>query len=147
VEFYHDCQEEVYPRHTGPKDPEEDTGRANAETACPSPGEKVQRAGDLTIGTVVVDPHHAIAEPETRIRGVSGRRGRTAPTVAGLELLHHVLFDAGGGQRLRRAGVPTFALGGRAGVVAIAPMAARDLGRRHGAAARPAIEQASQQGL
>src|SRR5262249_3130126 len=44
-----------------------------------------------------------------------------------------------------RAASPSLALGGGAGVIAITPIAAANLGRGHGAAARPAKEQALQQ--
>src|SRR5262245_39443507 len=54
------------------------------------------------------------------------------------ELLEDVAFDGPGGQRLRRTSVPSLALGGGAGVIAITPIATANLGRRHGAAARPA---------
>src|SRR6516225_402969 len=63
------------------------------------------------------------------------------------ELFEDVPFDGPGGQRLRQTGVPTLALGGGAGVIAVSPIAAANLGRRHGRAARPAKEQALQQCL
>src|SRR5262245_63863153 len=63
------------------------------------------------------------------------------------DLLQDVAFDECGGQRLRRTGVPPLALGGGAGVITVSSVAAADLGRRHGAAARPTKEQALQKGL
>src|SRR5262249_46787962 len=62
-------------------------------------------------------------------------------------LFEDVAFDGRGGQRLRRTGVPTLALRGGTGVIAIPSIAAADLGRSHGTTARPTKKQALQQGL
>src|SRR5262249_30761655 len=110
----------------------------------------VQCDGRFTGRAVVVDARHAGAYVLTLIRAARDRLRRDlAPAArhAGSDLLQDVAFDKCGGQGLRRTGVPTLALGAGAGVVAIATIAAADLGRRHGTTARPTKEQALQKGL
>src|SRR5262249_47256720 len=99
--------------------------------------------------TVVVDARHAVAQ-FLLIRVTFGcQRLYLAPAARHTrsDLFEDVTFDGRSGQRLRRTGVPTLALGGGASVIAITAIAAANLGRRHGAAARPAKEQALQQCL
>src|SRR5262249_44395394 len=110
----------------------------------------IKSDGHFTGGTVVVDARHTIAQALSLFGGTFGCLWLDlAPSArhASSDLLNDVAFDGPGGQRLRRAGVPSFALGRRAGVIAIPPIAAANLGRRHGAAARSAKEQALQQCL
>src|SRR5262249_55592757 len=96
----------------------------------------LQSDGRFTGHAVVVDARYQVAQ-----------RLRLAARHAGSDLFEDVAFDECGGQRLRRTGVPTLALGAGAGVITVSSVAAADLGRRHGTTARPAKEQALQKGL